>query len=811
MGAKPSSPAPAPAPARAPEPLKVSSTFNWSTGSFIVSKSQAEIDAETLGASIGSNEEFKKPVSPDLKLTIGTTPACGICTISVQNGISSSSVTLTRNILGKIDIPKKKYPPSNLPEDAQYGGDWHDHGNNKHEDYATAFDGKRYSEGKNGSMLYSPPYPGSDFPEVLSKADTEQMPGKIEYAKKYAAQSFVENANRKKIDAENKLEKTRVRIWNPSETKGYDGSIAINYLHHGALTKLFIVPSIPFSITYNSPSTGSRTSSVSRMSVFHPFPLRVDNFCEKGRQYDACFQIGDFPSSLVPGSSIIVLIPLKVAENDEKLDEGGKFINAVANKFSSIIGQQPDKMNGYPETTANTGANWMLEKILKTERPFYSWTYKEGFQLIVMAEPIIIVAGDMESIKRLPATPPQDTIHYMNGITYKPAPPIDCSSKQVTGCQPSPFSKVLSSIGQPNVNVKTSKVEPGLIFSIIFGTLGTVVVILGVWLGIKFAMGPGKTFMKSIGDSLGKSLAGGYDALKKVNLPTVPKMPAIPQSIKTTRRNLGKRLGLGTTGNFGTKRQPQKDPSLTDVFPDIKSTRDLTMTTNPLFNKDKTLRNSKRGSISDIANLPAANIPEPKPGTIKSITNLPAANIPKPVKEPRLKRDQGQRTLPIVNSAMQELNDLEDTLNKEKRQTKDNLLRKASVVNAFSSRNKTSRNRLADISKQQSIKKAAQSNRDLGPRTIERQQSARKVDQPIQDPGAGTGLLPQTAPIVTPRRRRRIIQEEEDDDEEEVKKDSRDDEYDPTKLFGSKFLRKSHGFNYGGKRRQKRKKTGRKI
>jgi hypothetical protein len=772
--------------------FKVSGNFNWSTGSFLVSKSQVEIEAEKLGASLGSNEEFKKPVSPDLKLTIGTTPACGVCTISVQNGISSSSVTLTRNILGKIDIPKRKYPPSNLPEDAEYGGDYFDHGNWKWEDYATAFDGTRYSQGKKGSMLYSPPYPGSDFPDVLSKADTEQMPGKIEYAKKYAAQSFVENANRKKIDAENKLEKTRVRIWNPSETKGYDGSIAINYFHHGALTKLFIVPSIPFSITYNSPSTGSKTSSVSRMSVFHPFPLRVDNFCEKGKQYDACFQIGDFPSSLVPGSSIIVLIPLKVSENDEKLDEGGKFLNALANKLPSIIGQQPDKMNGYPEPSANTGADWMLEKILQTERPFYSWTYKEGFQVIVMAEPIIIVAGDMENIKRLPPTPPEDTIHYINGVTYKPAPPIDCTSKKVTNCQPSPFSKLLSGIGQPNVNIKTSKVEPGLIFSVIFGILGTVVVILGVWLGVKFAMGPGKTFMKSIGDSLGKSLAGGYDALKKVNLPTVPKMPQIPQSVKTTRRNFGKRLGLGATGNFGTKRQPQKDPSLTDVFPDIKSTRDLTMTTNTLFNKDKTLRNSKRGSINSIA-------------------NLPATNIPKPVKEPRLKRDQGQRTLPIVNSAMQELNDLEDTLNKEKRQTKDNLLRKASVVNAFSSRDKTPRNRLADISKQQSIKKAAQSNRDLGPRTIERQQSARKVDQSIQDPGAGTGLLPPTAPIVTPRRRRRIIQEEEDDDEEEVKKDSRDDEYDPTKLFGSKFLRKSHGFNYGGKRRQKRKKTGRKI
>jgi hypothetical protein len=78
------------------------------------------------------------------------------------------------------------------------------------------------------------------------------MPGKLEYARKYAEQSFVENANRKKIDAENKLEKKRVRIWNPSDNPtDPEGSIALNYNNYGALTKLHIKPTIPFKVEFN--------------------------------------------------------------------------------------------------------------------------------------------------------------------------------------------------------------------------------------------------------------------------------------------------------------------------------------------------------------------------------------------------------------------------------------------------------------------------------------------------------------------------------------------------------------------------------
>jgi hypothetical protein len=405
------------------------------------------------------------------------------------------------------------------------------------------------------------------------------------------------------------------------------------------------------------------------MSIYHPFPLRLDSL-NKGApvQYDACLQLGEFPSDKYKGNTVVVLFPLKV-----KRDPGskGRFMNDIATKIPTILGQQPDPINGYPDVPAHTGADWSIEDILfmqnkageTVSRAFYAWINKTPFPVgvVVMAEPVYISQTNMDAIKRLPITPPSDVIHEIGTpILYKPGPIFDEDGNP----QPCPATatdvaqKAMSSIVQPPLPPKKGGIDLDLFFQIVLGALGTLVVILGVWMGIKFAMGPGKTIMKNLGDSLGRSLAGGYDALKKVNLPTVPPIPKIPQSVKDsvnkTRRNLGNRLGLGATGNFGTKRQPQKDSSLADVFPDIKSTRDLKMTSNPLFNKDKTLRNSKRGSISSIANLPATNIPEPAPAPAPApapvqsveriIDDMPAGVTVNPVVERRRSAQNKRRS-----------------------------------------------------------------------------------------------------------------------------------------------------------------------
>ena len=391
------------------------------------------------------------------------------------------------------------------------------------------------------------------------------------------------------------------------------------------------------------------------MSIYHPFPLRLDSL-NKGApvQYDACLQLGEFPSDKYKGNTAVVLFPLKISRNP---GSKGKFMDGIASKIQTILGQQPDPINGYPDVPAHTGADWSIEDILfmqnkageTVSRAFYAWINRTPFPVgvVVMAEPVYISQTNMDAIKRLPITPPSDVIHEIGTpILYKPGPIFDEEGNP----QPCPATKAelakkaMNSIVQPPLPPKKGGIDLDLFFQIVLGTLASVVVILGVWMGIKLAMGPGSTVMKSLGDSLGKSLAGGYEAIKKAKLPVMPAIPKIPQSVKDsvnkTRKNLGNRLGLGATGKFGPKRQP--------VQTDAPS-GDIQMTTNPLLNRDKTRKN-KPGTIGSIANLPATNIPggplpphlrgrktnvastlrNPKPGTVSAITNLPAANIPEP-------------------------------------------------------------------------------------------------------------------------------------------------------------------------------------
>jgi hypothetical protein len=510
------------------------------------------------------------------------------------------------------------------------------------------------------------------------------------------------------------------------------------------------------------------------MSIYHPFPLRLDSIKGGPVQYDACLQLGEFPSDKYKGNSAVVLFPLKVSRNP---GDKGKFIDDIASKITDILGQQPDPITGYPDIPASTGSNWSIEDILfmkdkagqTVSRAFYAWINKTPFQVgvVVMAEPVYISENNMANIKRLPITPPSDVIHEIGTpILYKPGPVFDEEGNP----QPCPetasqiAAKAMSSIKQPPLPPKKPGIDLALFFQIVLGTLATIVVILGVWLGIKFAMGPGSTIMKGLGESLGKSLAGGYDALKKVKLPVMPAMPPmppipkLPESAKTTRRNLGSRLGVGATGKFGPKRQAPKDPSIEEVFPVLKPTGDVEIT-NPLFKskddfakfqeRNRTRKNSKRGSISNIANLPAVNIPAPAPSVEKIIDDMPAGVTVNPVVARRRSARNTRRSsvnsiksipqltnvkpaentpaaisnlpTPEVNPALSEIEDLQKSDTKLK-QAKSNALKKVSVANQLHNvlnpvspppipkqRNKTLRNSaLKVISAKQAEKKLGQ-------------------------------------------------------------------------------------------------------
>ena len=478
------------------------------------------------------------------------------------------------------------------------------------------------------------------------------------------------------------------------------------------------------------------------MSIYHPFPLRLDSL-NKGApvQYDACLQLGEFPSARYKGNSAVVLFPLKVHRTP---GPKGKFMDGIASKIPTILGQQPDPILGYPDVPAHTGADWSIEDILfmqnsageTVSRAFYAWINKTPFPVgvVVMAEPVLISQTNMDAIKRLPITPPSDVIHEIGTpILYKPGPIFDeeGNPKPCPATKAEMSKQAMNSIIQPPVPTKEGGFDLDLFFKFILGALATVIVILAVWAGIKLALGPGSKVMKSLGDSLGRSLAGGYEAIKKAKLPTVPAIPeSVKDSVNKTRRNLGNRLGLGATGNFGQKRQAPTDKSIEEVFPVLKPEKDIEMS-NPLFKskddfskfqeRNRTRRNPirqkpKQGTISAITNLPAANIPEPAPASAPAAAQAPSVeNIIDDMKpgvtvnpivdrrrSPQNKRKSSLGSIknipqisntkplentpaaisnlptPVVNPALQEIEDLQLS-DARRKQAKSNALRKISA------------------------------------------------------------------------------------------------------------------------------------
>jgi hypothetical protein len=381
------------------------------------------------------------------------------------------------------------------------------------------------------------------------------------------------------------------------------------------------------------------------MSVYQPFPLRIDSFGEQGKQYDACFQIGEFPSKFVKGSRIVILVPLKVSNNTTGI--GAKFVNAFANKIPNILGQQPDRLLGYPDVPAQTGADWSISKVINLTRPHYTWTQRDGTRVVVMAEPILIAEGDMENIKRLPVTPPEDVIHEIgSNIKYKPAPPVDANGNPIP-CAPragtlpnipitQPPVKVPSGAGVPNGNgvTSSSSFDPNLIWQVILGVIGTIAIVIGVWMGIKLAAGPGGDMFRKLGDALGKQLAGAYKSVKDAKMPPLPtpKFPS-PAAIKTpeqladiapttipepkdfTATNPGYKSKADFINSHKTRRNPIRTPTqIADIAPTTlpEPSGDFVMTNPGYKNKDafaamqrrKTQRNPVKPA-SKIADSPA--------------------------------------------------------------------------------------------------------------------------------------------------------------------------------------------------------------
>ena len=323
---------------------------------------------------------------------------------------------------------------------------------------------------------------------------------------------------------------------------------------------------------------GEVADTVGLMSIYHPFPLRMDTAgsspgdpVSTNIQYDACFQIGEFASPAYPesgidyprkGNKVVILIPLKV--DQDPTGPGGMFINSLAPKIPNILGGHPDILTGFPEVPAATGSDWGLSKIVELDRPFYTWLTSYNKELdpprtrvIVMSEPIKIAAGDLTNIQRLPITPPEDAVQDVpkDRIYYHPAPPRDgCGKpKRAASNLPPVFSPFAGFNTEPDSKDKQIDIAKTLL-AVFTGTVAVIILTIGIYFGLKFAMGPiGDQFGK-LGESLASIFGSARRSIGRIPSPMSGQPNVLGRAAQRTRRSLANSLGFGT--RF-TRRSPR--------------------------------------------------------------------------------------------------------------------------------------------------------------------------------------------------------------------------------------------------------------
>lgn len=211
-------------------------------------------------------KNFQKGSPPEnMKLTIGGSASCPSCRIGIEADFSSSVVILSRDIMGKIPAPPPKAQSDSWVWDNFVGIDgnglpylveWDPEIRRRCVNtckYKRAnpevFGMKQISGGDAGEKVDI----GPDGTIMLSfkSADGFTNAYNVEqhFADDLAAWKADQNASRAKGETKRG---NMVYMWNPSDDpKDPNGSIAVNYQNHGALTKLFIKPTLPFTVTFS--------------------------------------------------------------------------------------------------------------------------------------------------------------------------------------------------------------------------------------------------------------------------------------------------------------------------------------------------------------------------------------------------------------------------------------------------------------------------------------------------------------------------------------------------------------------------------
>jgi hypothetical protein len=342
-----------------------------------------------------------------------------------------------------------------------------------------------------------------------------------------------------------KLQVTRIR------------KIAAGSIGYSEDTKLTIVPSVPFSYTFNGAAV-----SVKMMTLYYPCPVRVENV-----QYDAVLSLGD-PSET--DSNFVLLVPVRAVANPNYASD--QFFSKIATYIPGILHPKPDA--SFDPVNVPTGSDWNISSILPVTgnaegqpevagalyawrgvprkslivssstdtNTRYGWTdlsmgltpqqrrsIPASRQYIMLAEPIQVGSATISAIQALPVTPPEQAIDGVpsKGVFYKS---VICASKKEKKTQSSSSNQEHFDNGENCDPFSTAPTPPpvdsDLLFNVIMGMLGAIAIFVGVYFAVSYAGGPGANVVKSFGEYLARA----YVMIKKTTAPIQKEFKAVVES-----------------------------------------------------------------------------------------------------------------------------------------------------------------------------------------------------------------------------------------------------------------------------------------
>jgi hypothetical protein len=421
-----------------------------------------------------------------------------------------------------------------------------------------------------------------------------------------------------------KLQVTRIR------------KIAAGSVGYSEDTKLTIVPSAPFSYTFNAASV-----SVKTMSLYYPCPVRVENV-----QYDAVLSLGD-PSD--EDNTFVLLIPIRAVMIPNYATD--MFFSKIASYIPGILHPKADA--SFDPVNVPTGSDWSISSILPVtgnaegqpevsgalyawrgvprksitlynstiepapgyfwprERRMYGWYDKSlgltpeqrrslpaSRQYIMLAQPIEVGSATISAIQALPVTPPEQAIDGVpaKGVFYKS---VICPSKKEK--EKASSNKEHFDNGENCDPFSTAPtpppVDPNFLFSIIMGMLGAIAMFVGIYFAVSYAGGPGANVVKGFGEYLARA----YVMIKKTaKVPVATPVKAPSKETETKEDGAESRLSsplrekVPTKARDTTARVRPKEIRSLDQYKNSKLTQ-----RNPRVPKTRTGESKSNDEVTD--------------------------------------------------------------------------------------------------------------------------------------------------------------------------------------------------------------------